>query len=183
MSRSTVKVTRDTNAFSTADTSRVRTNGMRPLQNNVQQQRTGPFCGCQGVLCNCVVRQFYAGGKISACCLAICKSLYFVFLFHLLTNKSIYSVYVHTVAFWNNAIRIRELVCDTRKMSDFAQSAVMKHRHSYCLDTKIPRVIASKSNSGSQICTWSISALGPDSITLFWSQTCSELEFGISRPI
>jgi len=33
-----------------------------------QQQRTGPFCGCQGVFSG-VVRQFYAGGKISAYCL------------------------------------------------------------------------------------------------------------------
>ena len=29
-----------------------------------QQQRTGPFCGCQGVFLG-VVHQFYAGGKIS----------------------------------------------------------------------------------------------------------------------
>jgi len=37
--------------------------------NSDQQHRTGPFRGCQGVLCSCVVSQFYAGGKISACCL------------------------------------------------------------------------------------------------------------------
>jgi len=36
--------------------------------NNVQQQRMGPFRGCQGVFSG-VVRQFYAGGKITACCL------------------------------------------------------------------------------------------------------------------
>ena len=34
-----------------------------------EQQRIGPFRGCQGVFCSCVIRHFYAGGKISACCL------------------------------------------------------------------------------------------------------------------
>ena len=36
--------------------------------NSVQQKRMGPFRGCQGVFSG-VVRRFYAGGKISACCL------------------------------------------------------------------------------------------------------------------
>jgi len=46
-----------------------------------QQQRMGPFRGCQGcflglvcatsVLGDAVLRQFYAGGKISACCLVV----------------------------------------------------------------------------------------------------------------
>jgi len=44
--------------------------------NSMQQQRTGPFYGCQGVLRSCVVRQFYAGGKITPCCLV----LVFVFI-------------------------------------------------------------------------------------------------------
>ena len=44
--------------------------------NSMQQQRTGPFHGLPGVLCSCVVRQFYAGPKITACCLV----LVFVFI-------------------------------------------------------------------------------------------------------
>jgi len=39
--------------------------------NSMQQQQAGPFYGCQGVFCSCAVRQLYAGGKISACCLVV----------------------------------------------------------------------------------------------------------------
>jgi len=36
--------------------------------NSMQQQQTAPFRGCQGVAQLCHF-QFYASGKISACCL------------------------------------------------------------------------------------------------------------------
>jgi len=44
---------------------------------SVQQQRTGPFRGCRGVLWSCVVRQFYAGGTVSECCHCCLKSYQF----------------------------------------------------------------------------------------------------------
>ena len=53
--RSKVKLTRDKNALSAADTP-VRSNGMRSLKNSVQQQRTGLFPGCQGVFSGACVR-------------------------------------------------------------------------------------------------------------------------------
>jgi len=39
---------------------------------SMQQHRTGPFRGCQGVVSG-VVRQFYTGEKISVCCLVLRK--------------------------------------------------------------------------------------------------------------
>jgi len=64
MSRSKVKVTRD----KMLPTPPGAYEWYALAANCAQQQGTGPFCGCQGVFSG-VVRQFYAGGKISACCL------------------------------------------------------------------------------------------------------------------
>jgi len=66
MSRSKVKVTRDKNALSAADTPRVRTNGMRSLLTACSNSERAHFVAARGVFSG-VVCQFYASGKISAC--------------------------------------------------------------------------------------------------------------------
>jgi len=69
MSRSKVKVTWDKNALSAADTPGA-CEWFALAANSVQHQRACPFRAFQRVFSG-VVRQFYAGGKISACCLVI----------------------------------------------------------------------------------------------------------------
>jgi len=62
------------NELSAADTSRVRTNAIRSLQTACSSSGRANFVSARGVVQLCR-RQFYAGGKISACCLAVAMHL------------------------------------------------------------------------------------------------------------
>jgi len=71
MPKSEVKVTGEKNELSAADTP----GWVRMVCDRCKQRAAaadGTISWLPGVLCSCVVRQFYAGGNISACCLVVC---------------------------------------------------------------------------------------------------------------